>query len=82
MVNTSGLTPAAHGSHYNFARLLRIEPPELPTQLAIIEDSGESNQTVKGIPLTNHQHSLGNHDSTGKVSLQDTEVHRATINII
>ncbi|KAF7262457.1 hypothetical protein EG68_00222 [Paragonimus skrjabini miyazakii] len=68
-VNTNGLMLAANGSYYNFARLLRNEPPELPTRLAIIEDYGESSQAVKGISLTNHQHSTGSHDSTGKVKV-------------
>ncbi|KAF8566885.1 hypothetical protein P879_03230 [Paragonimus westermani] len=69
MVTTRGLTQAVNGSHYNFARLLRNEPPELPKQLAIIEDNGENNQTVKGIPPINHQHSIGSHGSTGKVKV-------------
>ncbi|KAA3681611.1 kinesin family member 26 [Paragonimus westermani] len=69
IVTTSGLTLAANGSYYNFARLLRNEHPELPKQLAIIEDNGENNQTLKGIPPINHQHSIGSHGSTGKVKV-------------
>ncbi|KAF5403774.1 hypothetical protein PHET_02889 [Paragonimus heterotremus] len=69
IVNTNGLTLDANGSHYNFARLLRNEPPQLPTQLAIIEDNGESNQGVKAFPSSHNQYSTGSHESTGKVKV-------------